>query len=150
MLTWCYELAVTGGIGGVGGYINGYGDTIKRSMSADGPASSSEKKTAVKPSTPVGAQKALPSTGGAKKALPPAGGAPKGLPAPSYKSTSTPKPAAQVSKPTAGGLQKPQSTVGAAKPGSKSATGGKVSISAASRPKPTAGTKTTASSAKKP
>ncbi|KAK5168828.1 uncharacterized protein LTR77_006137 [Saxophila tyrrhenica] len=161
---------VTGGVGSVANYINGYGDTIKRSMSADGPVSGGNK-TAVKPSAPTAkpqsAQKALPSSQGAKKALPSAGGAPKGLPAASQK-PSTPRPnTGSISKPTTASAKKPPTTNGAAprsapggppskppsavsqpssNPGkvtSSTAPSGKVKISAESRPKP-AGAKTAA------
>ncbi|KAK4931783.1 hypothetical protein LTR49_001848 [Elasticomyces elasticus] len=44
------EGTVGGGIKGVGGYINSYGDGIKGSMAADGPVGSAQKRTAIKPS----------------------------------------------------------------------------------------------------
>jgi hypothetical protein len=75
----------------VGSYINGYGDSIKRSMSSDGPVSSGQKKTAVKPSAPAGKPPSAP------KALPPSTlPAKKALPAPSQKGPATPKPATRV------------------------------------------------------
>lgn len=80
-----FTIAVGGGIKGVGGYINTYGDGVKASMAADGPSSSAQKTTAVKPK-PAATPKALPSTGAAKA-----------LPAPTAKTNALPKSAAQVS-----------------------------------------------------
>ncbi|KAK3697712.1 hypothetical protein LTR37_017294 [Vermiconidia calcicola] len=140
---------VQGGIGGVGGYINNYGNKVKGSMAADGPVSSAQKKTAVKPSAPTAAQKSLPTTAGAKKALPSTGGAQKALPAASQRPNAS---TSQGARPNTGGVQKPTQNsrvsapsnnartagrVPASRPSAASsgAATGKVSISSESRPK---------------
>ncbi|KAK4548715.1 hypothetical protein LTR36_008488 [Oleoguttula mirabilis] len=145
------EGTVTGGIKGVGGYVNSYGDSIKNSFAADGPVGSAQK-TAVKPGqaqralpSAGGAMKALPSAGGATKALPSAGsatrslpsagGLQKALPAPSARTIGVPKPASQVSRPSTGGLPKKPST-----PVGGKAADGRLRINPASRPKPPIGT----------
>lgn len=148
LLTGC-NAGVQGGIGSVGGYISNYGNTIQRSMSADGPVSSAPKKTAVKPSTPQPAQKAVGSTQNARKALPPSAGprkAPSTKPATPQKALPSTKPAQNsrvggptpvrsqgpgVSKP---GSNPPKSAQYPQKTASKVNTSGKVVPSAASRP----------------
>lgn len=147
---------MTGGIAGVGGYINGYGDSIKRSMSSDGPVSSPAKKTAVKPSGAVGngasqAQKALPqapkAAGGAGKALSGAGGAAKGAGSTAQKTApSAPRAAANNKSPpsantrsaTGANNNKPSaprsSTAQQSNKVQNKTTDGKVRVSAASRP----------------
>lgn len=159
---------MTGSIAGVGNYINGYGDSIKRSMSSDGPVSTQQKKTAVKPSGAVGqgsaqAQKTLGGT--QQKALPAAGGAAKGVGAAAQKTASSAtrsasqasRPAQQGAKGVSNGVSKsPQANARNVNASPKPANGpasntrsqqqsnkiqnrstnGKVSISAASRPKP--------------
>lgn len=176
---------MTGSIAGVGNYINGYGESIKRSMSSDGPVSTQQKKTAVKPPGAVDkgssqGQKALPqaqkaaggakqqassAAGGGSKALSSVGGAAKGVGAGAQKTASSAtrsasqasRPAQQATKGVANGVSKtPPANARNATSGSKPATGpasntrsqqpsnkvqnrstnGKVSISAASRPKP--------------
>ena len=47
-------IGIAGYVGGVGSYINSYGDGIINSTAASGGSSSAEKKTAVKPSQAVG------------------------------------------------------------------------------------------------
>lgn len=114
---------VTGSIANVGNYINGYGESIKRSMSSDGPVSTPQKKTAVKPTGAVQnggsqAQKALPAaqktaggagqktTGGANKAISTAGGAAKSPPASAQKTASSAgRSASQASRPATSGVK---------------------------------------------
>jgi hypothetical protein len=155
---------VTGSIGGVANYINGYGDSIKRSMSSDATLSGAQK-TAVKPSGPTekktppagqAAKKALPAAGGAQKALPAAGGKPKALPAAPFQKAATPKANNQGPKPkqpttsaarapASGGTRSTASSTSAkspanaSKPTSNTTPDGKVRISPASRPRPAVG-----------
>ena len=153
---------MTGSIAGVGNYVNGYGESIKRSMSSDGPVSSAQKKTPVKPNSAVpkstAVQKSVPSAGGAQKALPSTAGAQKSVstarPNASVmqKSTNTTaaskatqnartagtKPPTTVGKgPQAGGAAtKPPATTTLSKAGSNTNSVGKTRISPESRPKP--------------
>ncbi|TKA69731.1 hypothetical protein B0A55_05275 [Friedmanniomyces simplex] len=147
------EGTVGGGIKGVGGYINNYGDGIKGSMAADGPVNSAQKKTAVQPSTknritdlgdveqksPAAARKTLPSTGGLPKALPAAstprasgaprpvggGGGAAAKPAPAADGKARINPASRPKPPITGAATKPTGTAARPKPQSNAAVGAK-------------------------
>ncbi|KAK4955027.1 hypothetical protein LTR10_007219 [Elasticomyces elasticus] len=117
------EGTVGGGIKGVGGYINTYGDGIKGSMAADGPVGSAQRKTAVKPSavqpstknriTDLGdvPQKTTPA---ARKALPSTGGVPKALPAAVPKANGAPRPVAGAAKIAPPAANRPKAPAAAA------------------------------------
>ncbi|KAK3074060.1 hypothetical protein LTR53_003839 [Teratosphaeriaceae sp. CCFEE 6253] len=139
------EGTVAGGIKGVGGTINGYGNGITGSFAADGPVGGgAAKKTAVVKSSAQPSTKNRitdlgdvdPKALGARKALPAAG-------------TAKPRPVAGAAKPPAAGRPAPALAGAAAKPvgtgarpkpqsnaAAKPVPDGKVRISAASRPKP--------------
>ena len=152
---------MTGSIAGVGNYVNGYGESIKRSMSSDGPVSSAQKKTPVKPGSAVpkstAVQKSVPSAGGAQNALPSTAGAQKSVstarPNASVvqKSTNTTaaskatqnartagtKPPTTVGKgPQTGGAATKSPAITLSKAGSNTNSAGKTRISPESRPKP--------------
>lgn len=130
---------VAGGIGGVGDYINSYGNGIQASMAPSGAATAVAKAAPNKATglqKPPAVQKALPSSASAPKALPPAGGKPKALPAPPVKAA-TPKPGV-VAKPKPGASAAPKALNGA-KPlvgQAQKTPESKTRISPESRPKP--------------
>lgn len=135
---------MSGSIGGVGNTINGYGDGLKRSMSADGPVSSgAQKKTAVKPSVPQAKRSgAVGSTIGPQK-KPTAQQRPQQALAGKSKQQTTARGVAGVaqSRPgTARTAAAGRTPVGASKHSSntqsKSTADGKIRISPESRPKP--------------
>lgn len=135
-------------------------------MSADGPPSSTQKKTAVKPTgapakTPIGAQKALPSsTGAAKKTAPTGGNTQKAAPAGTQRLGAAQKPTQQqtrgssaatqplqnvrntAAKANAGGAKAANTATGAKKGVTNS--DGKVRVSAASMPRAGTNYKSTA------
>lgn len=128
-------------IAGVGRYINGYGEGVRRSMAADGPGAVEVKKSAVKATTASG-KRASPSVGAAKTTGVAAGGAQRltASTTPKVVAALPPKPASMTTKPaTRSGVpavQKLQSTATSrARPKSNVAARGKTIISAASKPR---------------